>query len=257
MPAAFGDFLTPAGQHIAAAVTFRGELPEAAHRDAIGELGRLVSALARYLGDLPLPDARDLPGLRPPSPQANAAAEARTAWRRVARGIRCDTTARPDAHPVVRHLAAAADHLNAGRDLLQTHLTTPAPGTRAARSVWAPVVCSRPVAAALLGELADHARALAPWAAHLAMTGPPGPGLPTPERLLLHRAIAGLWLTAAAIEAAQRDHPPSAEARLLLAAIPASVPPPRRPPGDSESVAQLCEGITITAERLRHFAQAS
>lgn len=52
----FGDFLGPAGEHIAAAVSFRGELPYAAQCQAVRQLDRLVATLARYLGDLPLPD---------------------------------------------------------------------------------------------------------------------------------------------------------------------------------------------------------
>jgi hypothetical protein len=56
MTALLGDFLAPAGEHIAAAVAFRGELLGSARDDAIAELGRVVSALARYIGDLPAPE---------------------------------------------------------------------------------------------------------------------------------------------------------------------------------------------------------
>src|SRR5260370_12600520 len=35
------------------------------------------------------------------------------------------------------------------------------------------------------------------------------------------------------------------------------MPPPRCPPADSEPVTLLCDGLTVTAERLRHTALAS
>ena len=59
MTPVFGEFLGPAGEHIAAAVSFRGELPYSAQRGVVRQLDRLVSTLARYLGDLPMPDALD------------------------------------------------------------------------------------------------------------------------------------------------------------------------------------------------------
>ena len=54
---------------------------------------------------------------------------------------------------------------------------------------------------------------------------------------------------------AQED-PPSAEAMQLLAAVPLNVPPAAQPPSQPEQVPQLCDGITITAERLRHATRA-
>jgi hypothetical protein len=54
---------------------------------------------------------------------------------------------------------------------------------------------------------------------------------------------------------AHRLDPPAA-GRRLLAGIPAGFPPPRQPPGNAEPVPELCAGITVTAERLRHAARA-
>ena len=157
---------------------------------------------------------------------------------------------------MVRHLSAAADYLTAGRDLLHTHFTAGGrPGTRPDNSYWAPTITSAAVTSALLSELAHHARVLVPWAAQLTMTAS-GLRALAADRLILHDAIGGLWITAAAIQAAQHDTPPPARARQLLAAIPAAAPPPRHPPGTDEPVTQLCHGITITAERLRHAARA-
>jgi hypothetical protein len=257
MTATFGELLTLAGDHIAGAVAFRGELPDSVRSESVGELGRLVAALARYLSDLPPPDDPGLTGPRLPDPQAQATAEARIALRRAARSLGHRTALTHDAHPVARHLSAAATCLNAGWDLLQTHVTTKTPCPPAARSLWAPIITSVPVTAALISELAQHARTLAPWAAQLTMTGPLDMGMPASERLLLHGAIWGLWITSAAAEHAQQSRRPAPEARALLAAIPASMPPPRCPPADSEPVTLLCDGLTVTAERLRHTALAS
>ncbi len=256
MTATLGEFLTLAGDHIAGAVAFRGELPDSVRSESVGELGRLVAALARYLSDVPQPDP-GLTGPRLPDPQAQATAEARIALRRAARSLGHGTALTQDAHPVARHLSAAATCLNAGWDLLQTHVTTKTPCTPAAGSLWAPIITSGPVTAALISELAQHARTLAPWAGQLTMTGPLDMGMPASERLLLHGAIWGLWITSAAVGQAQQSRRPAPEAHALLAAIPASMPPPRCPPADSEPVTLLCDGLTVTAERLRHTALAS
>ena len=42
----------------------------------------------------------------------------------------------------------------------------------------------------------------------------------------------------------------------MLAAVPLNVPPAAQPPGRPELVPQLCDGIAITAERLRHATRA-
>src|SRR6266566_3334294 len=74
-----------------------------------------------------------------------------------------------DSHPAVQHLTAAAGFLAAGRDLLQTHFATGPGGAGEPRSYWAPVITSRPVTAALLGEIAGYALRLAPWTARLSV----------------------------------------------------------------------------------------
>lgn len=51
----FGEFLGSAGEHITAAVSFRGDLPYEAQCGVVRQLHRLVATLARYLTDLPLP----------------------------------------------------------------------------------------------------------------------------------------------------------------------------------------------------------
>jgi hypothetical protein len=261
MTAVFGDFLRPAAGHITAAVTYPHDLPGDAHSGVIRQLARLTGAFARYAADVPLPGEFTPTGHRPPGPQTRAARDARIALRRAAQALRHATdltTPGPgDGHPVVRHLAAAADYLMAGRDLLHTHLTPSPPAAGPGRSYWAPVITSRPVTSALLAEIAAHARALAPWAARLSVAGPLDSAVPAPAMVSLHAATRWLWIAGATIEATHRKLPPPAAGHALLHAIPAHALPSRRPPAGDEAVPDLCQGITVTAERLRHLAPAA
>jgi hypothetical protein len=76
---------------------------------------------------------------------------------------------------------------------------------------------------------------------------------PASACVALHTATRWLWVAGATVETAQ---PPPAEGQVLLNAIPANVLPPRQSPADGESLPELCAGIAITAERLRHAALA-
>ena len=51
MTATFGDFLRPAGERIAAAVSIHDELPAEATFGVIRQFGRLLSTLVHYLDD--------------------------------------------------------------------------------------------------------------------------------------------------------------------------------------------------------------
>ena len=97
-------------------------------------------------------------------------------------------TSSNEEHPVVQHLRMVADHLAAGRDMLETHFITGPFGARAGNSYWAPVITAAPVTTALLAELAAYARGLAPWAAKLSVTGPSDSGVPVSARMALHAA---------------------------------------------------------------------
>jgi hypothetical protein len=257
--AVLGEFLGPAGEHIAAAVSFRGQLPYGAQRGVVRQLDRLVATLARYLGDLPLPDG---PGpAREPARHADTrAAPARLSLDRAAQILRPAAAGTADgdggdAHPVVAHLAAAADHLAAGRDLLRTHFADGPAGPQTPTSWWAPVITSEPVSAALLSELAGYTQTLARWIATPAMRRRVSPGAPTSALLALRAAEPWLRVAGIHIQAAQRQYYPPA-ARRLLGTVPVNVPPPRPPLGADEPVAVLCERIPATAERLRQAALA-
>ena len=54
MAPVFGEFLTQAHGHVTAAVSIQEELPDEARSGVIRELDRLVTILARYLGDIAL-----------------------------------------------------------------------------------------------------------------------------------------------------------------------------------------------------------
>ncbi len=263
MTATFGDFLRPAGEHIAAAVSIHDELPAEATFGAICQFGYLLSTLVHYLDDLPVPDEFSAAmAAEPLSPEAQTVLDTRIALRRGAQNVRYAMKTLADAviddsHPAVQHLSAAAGFLAAGRDLLQTHFATSPGGTWERHSYWAPVITSRPVIAALLGEIARCALRLAPWAARLSVPEATAGDVPAGTGLAVLTASHCTWVAGAAVQAAHRRHPPSADAHRLLCAIPANFPPPRIAPSGHEQVSDLSHGIIVGAERLRHMALAS
>ena len=215
------------------------------------------------------------PGTRAPSPRtadtdpadahldvrARAEADAHQALREAAASLRADAeriggTGAEPVFPAARHLAAAAGALTAGHDLLQTHFAPGPDGSRTGRSRWATVIASEPVSAALLSELADSARRLAPWVARLSLPGLAGSGLPGSARLAVSAACRWLRIADIATQPGRGDHPPAAAGLKLLRAVPGHTPPPRRPPHGGEPVPALCAGTQTTAERLRYLAPA-
>jgi hypothetical protein len=257
MTAVFGEFLRPARAHIAAAC-FGGDLPDAAKRGAIAELGRLVGTISRYLDDLAVPADFTASNV---SPQQRAALDARIALHRAASSLHPAASAIQEttadySHAAVAHLSSANGYLAAGRDLLRTHFTSGPAAAAAGNSPWAAVITSEPVTAALLSELAACSRQLATWTAQLSGTGSVNARLPAQGSVALQ--AASLWLRTAGtvIQTVQLTQPPPPAGRRLLAAMPPDIPPPRRPPAGEEPVPDLCDGITITAERLRHAVRA-
>jgi hypothetical protein len=263
MTATFGDFLRPAGEHIAAAVSIRDELPAEATFGVIRQFARLLSTLVHYLDDLPVPDEFEAAiAAEPLSPEAQTVLDTRIALRRGAQSLRYAMNTLADAviddsHPAVQHLSAAAGFLAAGRDLLQTHFATSPGGTGERHSYWAPVITSPPVTAALLGEIAGCALRLAPWTARLSVPETTARDLPAAAGLAALTASHCTWVAGAAVQAAQRRHPPTPDASRLLCAIPANFPPPRVAPSDGEQVSDLGHGTIVTAERLRHATLAA
>jgi hypothetical protein len=72
----------------------------------------------------------------------------------------------------------------------------------------------------------------------------------------LAAGTASQWLRAAAAGPALHHHSPAGAQHLRLAAVPASMSPPRQPPHGAEPVSGLCAGTAICAERLRYLAPA-
>ena len=259
----FGDFLTQAQGHVTAAVSTQEELPDEARSAVIRELDRLVTILARYLGDMAL--AGDFPqGSHGEDPGAGmrAALDARIALRRSAQvlhgatGSMSDTDAE-DAHPTAWHLARAAAQLVAGRDLLHTHFSNdPSTGGWTRTSTWAKVIHSAPVTDALLSEIGGLAAKLAPWMVRLSLESAPDSAMPAVAGLTFHDS--GRWLWAAAFRLETRSsHPDSAaEGRNVLTAIPANLPPAYRPLSAETTVPGLCQSVITTAARLQYGAAA-
>jgi hypothetical protein len=160
----------------------------------------------------------------------------------------------PAASPLARRLDGVAVSLTTGRDLLQTHFVPGIDGGRQHRSEWALVIVSPTATRALLAEIGSLSRKIARQGADLALAGSQ-PGRSNAEaRRALNAACQWLWVLSSSVQAAHQREPVSTADGELLHAIPANIPPLRRLPDGSESVAALCEGMINTAERMRHLA---
>ena len=263
MPGAvFGDFLAAARAHLEATVAVREN--EDTWPPAIAqELSRLVAVMTRYCDDLAPYDQLEASSRDDLHPWERAAIDAGAALRIVAGCLR-----RAAVEPVgllvsgtasqrERHLEAAATELAAGRDLLHTHFAIDPDGLTLERSEWASAVTSVPVTRALANEVGQWSLRLAPFTASLADSAaadarPDGPGQTRPVSVRTEFATASQWLQAAgaAVHLALRSDPVRPADAELLCAIPAAMVP-RRPASAGESVAELCDGITISASRLR------
>jgi hypothetical protein len=181
-------------------------------------------------------------------------AAAFVSWARSGTGLSAGRRARGQA---ATRLDAAAFSLTIGRDLLQTHFTAGPQGARLDRSQWAPVVTSRPVTRALLFDLAQWARTIAPQGARLALSGPPVQRGTEQQRRWLNAACQWLWVIDSAVQVAERRDPVLTADITLLHAIPVHELAPRLVPVGGEDVAGLCQGTTWCAERVRHAARTA
>ena len=249
-PVTFGDFLGQAEEHLQAAIASLGrtDLKQAGES---GELRRVVTALGRYLDDLVPADVIEAMGRTDLKPWDRASIDVRAA---LAEADACLSqvpafAGRPGINSTAQSLAAAAASLTAGRDLLHTHLATTPDDLKTWQSEWAPVLTSPSATRTLTAQVGRWARRLAPLAATLAFTGPP------PAATVMRDALqtTAQWLDAAnaATRPAQHADPVTADDLRLLHAIPAAQPSPRLPPQDGETIADLCAGITVSAQRLR------
>lgn len=254
-PPTLGEFLDTANGHFAGVVSaMRGGLWD--HVGAVRELGRLASTMTRYLDIVTRPDIAI--GNDAPEWELSAAymrEGARTAGTYLASAARSGSQDLPPAGDrAVRQLGLAVDALTVGGDLLWSHVGTDPEGRRVPRSDWARLLRSEPFALAVADEITGWARR----GLHLLdeLTGAPGQrqGLSAPA---LRSARDLLSAVASPRRQAGSAGWGMADRRELLRALPARTLPDRVRPGAGESDAGLCDGIAVSARRLREAAFAA
>ena len=248
-----GDFLQAASDqlHLARAA------PEPSGRPAeVAEiarsLGKVMTVLARYLGDIGAADAilfREAPLL---DGWPRVVVEARESLSNGIRALAHCRIRRARPAPQNRNNAAAclvsaANSLAVARDLLQTHFSP----DRTYASEWAPVISSPQVTRALAAEVSWWARQMAPLAMSLSQAAMPFSARSEDVRHRLRVAGRSLWDAAETIDTAQLRDPATAADLVLLRAVPVNSMPAGIVPQGTEPVALLCEGTISTAERVR------
>jgi cell wall assembly regulator SMI1 len=254
----FGDFLGQASDHISAAVSDLPVLADDAQAGVTRELGGLVAVLISHLSDM-IPTAEFGHPTPKLTPELRAVLDTRIALRYAAQSLRPPVTADQgisagDTHPASWHLSSAAAYLAAGRDLLHTHFASSPDGIWSHTSPWAAALKSCPVNTALLAHIGGIAARLAPWTAGISLGSSAAPGAPPPA---LYLASKWLWKAGSQAAAFCRQQPGLPEGQLVLAAIPANLPPVHRPLTGTESIPELCECAITSAERIRHAAARS
>ena len=269
MPAVFGDFLAAASEHLEAAVVV-GDGQLAHLPDVVRDLRRLVAVMSHYLDDLAPCDEVEASTWNDLHNWERAVIDAGEAMRSTAACLHrsaaeSDDQADATASWRARHLAAAAANLAAGRDLLHTHRAPDPEGLMQDRSEWAPVVTSLPVTRALANEITRWSWQLAPFTAWLAgsamsysLPRTPDQAVSAAVRDELVSASQWLQVAGAAVRPAIDTDPVRTADIELLRAIPAADVPQRHRPGSAdESVSELCDGITVSAARLRAAIRGS
>src|SRR6202034_2326122 len=207
--ATFGDFLEDARRQVAAT----GRAPAGGEdlRDTTQSIRRVVVVLGRYARDIAAaPGTRPRQRSDPESPWRQAAAAAHRELNQAARYLtppatpRLNLGTRPSAG-TARQMDGAAVVLQAGRELLDTHVGSAPEGTPIHRTEWAPALTSLPVRRALLAEVADLAARVAAASDRIA-AAPGWRGAPGPRRTLRE---AGLCLRTMAefVQAASQHEP--------------------------------------------------
>jgi hypothetical protein len=251
----FGDFLDDARRQVAAT----GRAPAGGEdlRDTTQSIRRVVVVLGRYARDIAGPGTGPRQRRDPESPWQQAAAAAHRELNRAARYLtpsaspKLNLGTRPSAG-TARQMDGAAVMLQAGRELLGTHVGSAADGTPIHRTEWAPALTSPPVRRALLAEVADLAARVAATSDQIAVA-PGWRGAPGPRRAL-REAGHCLRMPAEFVQAASQHEPVPAAQLELLRAVPGSALPPRRLPGPGHDIVGLREGTIATAQRIRRAA---
>jgi hypothetical protein len=254
-----GDFLGAAHRHLDGPADWTSTAaPGRDIEEVTGSLLRFITITTRYVGDV-IAVFDEVTGssdsMRTAWPFAAADVLAALYGASAALGLETPS-ARPPAdrlaNGLARRLDVASTSLAAGRDLLQTHFAQGRWG-QLYRSAWAPVIASPAVSAALLADITS----LAGQAASLASAMPESPGQSAATGAAASRLdVSCHWLAQAAdlTQAVRRREPVPAADWELLYAIPATALPTRDLGNGPQSVSELCEAITITAERARRAA---
>jgi len=261
--AVFGELVGQVRAHLEAAAG----LPDTALRgeSAVGGAwiaGRMAHTLSRYVADIAPYGAAEAVINRHLDEPVRAAVDAREALRMAAMSLRAGLGGlrNPDSDvpfPLPAHLSAATVALAAGRDLLQTHVTSDPAGRRSPRSDWSLVITSAPVTGAILAEVAGWSRQLAVLTARMAVASAVSPGIPRRVHQGLADGSHGLLTACAAITAGQCRAPTTATDMELLHAIPVNIAPRRQQPHGEESLAELGQGIATSAGRMSVIAWAT
>ena len=252
-----GDLLRLAGGALneAAAGTGIGDRPDPRElASTLLQAHRLVAAMARFADDVA--DESGMAADRGPLTGAwgRAAADARLALRQaeenLATAVRYFRACEPQPPDVLAsQLGQATRFLAVGRDLMRTHFPAGEPS-----STWSAAICSPEVTRALLTELGSWCRVFSPMLEKLSIARPRRP-IPLQIRENLFAACRCLTAANLVIRWAAELRPVTASDRQLLDAVPVRVTPGRWPPYAGETVPQLCEGIVVSAERLRSCAR--
>ena len=261
----FGDFLGAGREHLEAAVAGR-DRQDTCLPAVVPSLHRLVTIMSLYLEDLAPCDDIEAAGRTDLDVWERAVIDTGAALRIAAdclyRSAADLSASEPVSEPApsgARQLADAATELMAGRDLLHTHIVLGPDRLVQERSEWAPVVTSLPVTRAISNEIAAWSARLAPFTAWLAGLATPHISRRLTDQLFVlspreELASASQWLRAAsaALHPALDADPVRGVDLQLLRAIPAAFPPQRQPLGAAaESITELCNGIAVSASRLR------
>jgi hypothetical protein len=255
--ATFGDLARAANRQLdspGSARPGRADAGPGPVRAFISGLHDVVTVMARYCGDVTAVLERTPGRVRVLGPWLRASVRVQEAVQNAAAFTGDNRAGTSRAGPVgaaADGLAGAAASLAAGRDLLHTHFAIDGDRSRLERSEWAPVVTSLPVTLAMLLEVGLWSRKLASRGGRLALVQP---GADEDRRILVN-ACQWLWMADSAVQAAQRARSVAAADVELLHAIPANMLPARYLPGGEEPVSGLCQGVTDSAERVRHAAR--
>ena len=201
--AVFGDFARVVRSHLAALAPGPGDstqLHPASVASQIREYGpdlsRVLRVMSRYTCDIAAAAHRE-PGFGKEiaaGPWRLAALQARTTMQDACLRSPFRPAGQPGQNPVrktstaTRHLAAAADAMTIGRDLLQTHFTTRSGRAPRPCSEWSAMVTSASGRRALLAELGDWASEIAAHTEYLTVT----PTLPGQETAAGQQRLAAV-----------------------------------------------------------------